>query len=65
MSDDFLTGLEADLVEAMESYELRGRGRRLAVGRVPLPSPRSRWSCSRCSWSRAGCRRSLRRRLRG
>jgi sugar lactone lactonase YvrE len=39
MSDDFLTWLEADLVEAMESYELRGRGRRLAVGRVPRLRP--------------------------
>jgi hypothetical protein len=34
MSDDFIAGLEADLVEAMERYELRGRGRRFAVGRV-------------------------------
>ena len=39
MSEDFIAGLEADLVEAMERYELRGRGRRLAVDRLPRLRP--------------------------
>src|SRR5688500_2679578 len=40
MSEDFISGLQADLVEAMDRYERRSPHGRLAAGRYPqLPRP--------------------------
>jgi hypothetical protein len=40
MSEDFISGLQADLVEAMDRYERRSPPGRLAAGRYPqLPRP--------------------------
>ena len=47
MSEDFISGLHADLVEAMDRYERRSPRGRLAAGRYPQLLRPPPWRVSR------------------